>query len=181
MTRKKGRQSIRLPGYDYSKAGPYFVTMCTHNRRHLFGKVVCGKMILSDAGQMVNRLWLEQSVRFPGLQLDEFVVMPDHMHCLFRLPPASPDTPSPRSSTLNRFSRVQPPLGQVVGAFKAATTAAYAEGVRTHDWPRFDTRLWQRNYHEWSVRHDSSIPRIQTYIRNNPKNWGRLKAQWRTS
>jgi len=180
MKRRMGRKSLRLQGYDYSQPGPYFVTICVHNRRQIFGAVVGGEMVLNDAGKMVHRMWLEQANRFPGIHLDEFVVMPDHMHCLLTLPEIPADKRVPIPSTLNRFSSERPPLGQVVGAFKSVTTVAYVEGVHTQGWPRFQTRLWQRNYHEWCVRDERANRRIQAYIRDNPKNWGKPKKRRKT-
>jgi putative transposase len=74
------RRSIRLRGYDYSQAGAYFVTVCVQGRERLFGDVVDGEMRLNDAGQMVAQCWHELPAHFPHLELDEFVVMPNHMH-----------------------------------------------------------------------------------------------------
>jgi len=74
------RRSLRLRNYDYSMAGAYFVTLCTHRRDCLFGDVTRGAMALNDAGRMVESVWLELPVRFPRLELDLFVAMPNHFH-----------------------------------------------------------------------------------------------------
>ena len=82
---KHHRRSIRLKGYDYSQAGAYFVTICTQDRECLFGDVVDGEMRLNDAGQMVHRIWNDLSVKYPDIEMDEFVVMPNHVHGIIML------------------------------------------------------------------------------------------------
>jgi len=79
------RRSIRLRGYDYSRAGAYFVTICAQNRLCLFGDVVDGKMLLNYPGRMVKTVWDELTIRFPYLELDECVVMLNHVHGIFVL------------------------------------------------------------------------------------------------
>ena len=74
------RHSIRLKGYDYSQAGAYFVTICTQNRECLFGDVVGGDMVNNIVGRMIETAWLELPNRFPYIDLDEFIVMPNHFH-----------------------------------------------------------------------------------------------------
>jgi REP element-mobilizing transposase RayT len=71
---------MRLKGYDYSEAGAYFVTVCAQNRECLFGDVVDGEMRLNDAGQMVQNIWNDLPARYPDVETDEFVVMPNHLH-----------------------------------------------------------------------------------------------------
>jgi len=74
------RRSIRLQGYDYSRAGAYFATICTQNRECFFGDVVDGDMVNNIVGRMIETTWLELPNRFPHIDLDEFVVMPNHFH-----------------------------------------------------------------------------------------------------
>ncbi|MEA3362486.1 MAG: transposase [Thermodesulfobacteriota bacterium] len=74
------RQSIRLSGYDYSSAGFYFVTICVQNRECLLGEIAGSKLVLNDAGLMVEKVWHELLQRFPGMTSDTFVVMPNHFH-----------------------------------------------------------------------------------------------------
>lgn len=79
------RKSIRLKGYDYSQAGLYFITICAQNRQCLFGDVVNEKMILNDAGKMVENEWLKLHERFTNIELHEFVVMPNHFHGIIEI------------------------------------------------------------------------------------------------
>ena len=74
------RHSLRLKDFDYSQTGAYFLTLCTQKRACLFGDVVDGEMRLNDAGRVVEQCWLEIPNHFPRLDLDAFVVMPNHVH-----------------------------------------------------------------------------------------------------
>jgi len=74
------RKSIRLKGYDYSRPGAYFVTICTQNRACLFGEVVEDRMVLNDAGQKIHETWFNLPDRFDYTQMDESMVMPNHLH-----------------------------------------------------------------------------------------------------
>ena len=77
---KHNRRSIRLQGFDYSQAGAYFVTICAQNRECLFGEIVDGEMWLNDAGRVVQKCWDDILVHFPYVEMDECVVMPNHVH-----------------------------------------------------------------------------------------------------
>jgi hypothetical protein len=76
------RRSIRLPGYDYSQAGEYFITICVQNREHLFGKIIDGEMVLNDAGKMIEKWYLELSNKFTDIATDVYCVMPNHFHAI---------------------------------------------------------------------------------------------------
>ncbi len=76
------RHSIRLKGYDYSQPGAYFMTICTHNRACWFGEIVNGKMVLNDAGRMVEKWYFELKNKFPDISGDEYVIMPNHFHAI---------------------------------------------------------------------------------------------------
>lgn len=182
------RKSIRLKGYDYTSAGLYFVTICTQNREHLFGKINNGQMILNDPGKMIEKWYFELENKFSDIKCGEMVIMPNHFHCIIQnvgadqrvcpntineQPPISgehvgspqPGSPQPGSS--------QPgsPLSAVVQWFKTMTTNEYIRGVKTKNWKRFDGKLWQRNYWEHIIRNDNSHHRIAQYIIDNPLKW----------
>ncbi|MEA2085300.1 MAG: transposase [Thermodesulfobacteriota bacterium] len=86
----KNRQSIRLRKYDYSQAGAYFVTICTQNKKCFFGGITNEKMILNDAGRMINMIWDELPINYPGVNVDEFQIMPNHVHGIIILVGAGP-------------------------------------------------------------------------------------------
>ena len=163
---KHHRQSMRLSGFDYSSAGAYFITLCTQNRICLFGTITDGTMIVNPAGQMVKDWWLALTPKFPGIQTDEFVVMPNHFHGILILPPtqgtaSDADDDTPRGSS----------IPQIMQWFKTMTTNHYIRGVKTNGWMPFEKRVWQRNYYDHIIRNEADLIRIQTYIHNNPSSW----------
>lgn len=172
------RRSIRLRGYDYTRPGEYFVTCRTQGRRPLFGIIVNGRMALNDAGRMVRGVWDEMPAHYPGVECDEFIVMPDHLHAVVRL--VSPVGAGPRACPLSGTGQARGPEGQARGPaptmslpdavhrLKSLTTTRYIAGVADHGWPRFDGRLWQRNYYEIIVRDAAALAKIRAYIRDNP-------------
>ena len=82
----KRRRSLRLRGYDYSKPGAYFVTICTRNRLPIFGRVDQGRMLLNNCGKIATSKWERLHERFPEIEIDEFIVMPDHIHGIIVIP-----------------------------------------------------------------------------------------------
>jgi putative transposase len=95
------------------------------------------------------------------IETDAFVVMPNHVHGIIVLP----DTAN------GAATRVGPALGEVVAAFKSATTVQYIQSVKTRAWPAFRQRLWQRNYYEHVIRDEKALARIRLYIDENPARW----------
>jgi REP element-mobilizing transposase RayT len=174
------RRSIRLKGYDYSLAGAYFVTISTQDHVCVFGAVVEGIMCLNEAGRMVSTEWDALPARFPGVGVDAFVVMPNHIHGIMvfatRVSVGAPlvgaQDFTPNRATDNRATtRVAPTLGDVVGAYKSRVTVEYTRGVKTKGWPPFRRRLWQRNFYEHIIRNEASLNRIRQYILDNPVRW----------
>ena len=177
---KHHRRSIRLRGYDYSRAGVYFVTICTQDRICMFGHVEHGQMRLNDAGCMVAAEWDALAARFPTVASDTFVVMPNHVHGIIVIAPHDPVgaglVPAhdnvPAHDEINRATtRVAPTVGDIIGAFKSLSTVNYTHGVKTQRWPAFACRLWQRNYYEHIIRNEESLTRAQEYIMENPIRW----------
>lgn len=183
------RQSIRLRGYDYTQAGAYFATICTLNRACLFGEVVNGEMRLNDPGQMVQTVWNELPVFYPGVDIDGSIVMPNHMHGIIVLVGAAPrgrpddicdghphdirDGRPDSGQPQGQPQGVAPTLSlpDVVHRFKTMTTKRYADGVKQSGWPAFHGRLWQRNYYEHIIRNEESLDRTRQHILDNPARW----------
>lgn len=155
------RRSIRLKGYDYAQAGAYFVTMCTQNRTCLFGDVVDGQMRLNEYGQVVADSWLWLSARYPYVNQDEWVVMPNHLHGIMILTEPDGMGGSRTAPTENRK-----PIGRLIGAFKTVSTKRLNAMRNTPGVP-----VWQRNYYEHIVRSEESLDRIRRYIVDNPACW----------
>ncbi len=163
--KRRRRQSLRLKGYDYTQAGAYFVTIVVQDGSCLFGEVACEEMRLNDAGEMVCRVWEALPLRFPGMELDMFVIMPNHVHGIVVIDTATADPGAGAPGVAPAG------LGNVIGAYKSLTTVEYARGVKTMAWPPFRDRLWQRNYYEHVVRNDEALTGIREYIVNNPARW----------
>ena len=173
------RRSLRLAGFDYGREGAYFVTICTHDRTCLFGEIVNGEMRLNDVGRMIATQWRSLSKRFPSVQPDALVVMPNHMHGIIALSAVGAALVAaqgmarrinpPRRAT----TRVAPTrsLGTVIGAYKSLTTVEYARGVKMLGWSPFAGKLWQRNYYEHIIRNEAALNRVRQYIMDNPARW----------
>jgi len=181
---KHNRRSIRLPYYDYSRAGYYFITIRAHNREHLFGEIVDGHMVLNVAGEMVRGLWYEITNDFPNVALHDFVVMPNHIHGIIQIKYRG-TVGVPLVGTLNVDGEINcngihnkrapikgaPTVGNIIGAFKSKTTNTYITMVKNNTLPPFNKRIWQRNYYEHVVRDENDYVRIAEYIENNPSTW----------
>ena len=158
------RRSPRLQAYDYSQPGAYFVTLVTHERVSLLGGVVDGEVKLSHNGNAVNDAWLWLPSQFPHVELDEFVVMPNHLHGVVWLAGPLSGTGVSRNAPTKPGPRK--PLGQVIGAFKTVSTKQVNAALGTPGRP-----LWQRDFYDHVVRNEQDLHRIREYIRNNPLQW----------
>jgi putative transposase len=144
------RQSIRLKEFDYSQSGAYFLTCVTHNRSNLFGKIENNIVQLNQYGELVRMEWLRLPQRFPGIDIDEFVIMPNHIHGIVII--------ADHKAGWN--------LATIVGSFKSST-ARMINAIRKS----IGGLIWQRNYYEHVIRDDEELNRVREYIQNNPLNW----------
>ncbi len=193
------RRSIRLRGYDYTQAGAYFVTIVTQQRLCLFGDIVDGAMHLNAAGRMVQTIWNDIPAHYPGVDIDVFIVMPNHIHGIIVLtgdPPNGPprgvaptashgDASDPGGDShppdwpVGAGPRACPPGGNatilslpdVVHRYKTLTTKLYTDGVKCQGWIPYSKRVWQRNYYEHIIRDEASLQCIRDYIATNPDRW----------
>ena len=167
------RKSIRLRGYDHSLAGPYFVTIGSHNKRCLLGSLAGKHVEPSLQGKLVQTVWNSLPERFPRLVLDEYVVMPNPLHALLgfvgaglALPAVSVGTDAnDRAGSIPGEAVAAPrsySLADVVGVFKSISTIQVNRLLK-----RKGTRLWQRNYYEHIVRTGEDLRKIQPYILEN--------------
>ena len=199
------RRSIRLKGYDYSRAGLYFVTICCHNRECLFGKIIGAKNILpdnetpimklNDAGKIADECWLEIPNHFPNAILHEHIVMPNHIHGIIELAnnanvgvenfqPLQPNESQPNESQPNesqpnesqRNESQRNEFQKIIPRSIGSIVRGYKIGVTK--WFRTNTDIetvWQRNYYEHIIRNQQSYHTISEYIINNPAIWGNDK------
>lgn len=158
---KHHRRSIRLPGYDYAQPGAYFVTICTKDRRSLFGVIANQAVLLSPIGHIVEQCWLALPNHFPHLSLDAFVIMPDHLHGILVL---SGNTVSAQPMPHEPPRGTQPnSLSAIIQNFKSVATRRVNQARHTPG-----ATLWHRNYYERIARDSDALFFIRRYIRNNP-------------
>lgn len=155
-------RSIRLRGYDYSKNGIYYVTICVQYHGHIFGNIIDRKMQLNEPGKMVEYWWNEIPNKFPSVKLGKYEIMPNHLHGIIFVQNVGADLCIGPNKT----------LGNIIQWFKIMTTNDYIIGVRTKNWPVFPKHLWQRNYFERIIRNEEELAKIEDYIQRNPGNWG---------
>jgi REP element-mobilizing transposase RayT len=195
---KHHRRSIRLAEYDYSKGGAYFVTICIRNGGLILSKPpkpvpVVGVALaathsyesppnpnpkpdtaypfeLTPIGGIVDRNWQALPERFPMVSLDEYVIMPNHLHGILLI---NEQDQSGHCVAVKRVgARPTPTLGAVVGAFKSMSIHDVLAYIEENGLDMIG-KIWQRNYYERIIRNERDLDNIRTYIRNNPGNWER--------
>jgi len=179
--KKYQRHSIRLPEYDYSKIGGYFITLCIREKECLLGEIVDGNMVLNDIGKIVDKYWNEIPEHFPHVELDEYIVMPNHVHGIVMITTdvrgdkrinvgarhAVPLQSRVHTITSEQFGKpVTGSIPTIVRSFKSAVTKRINELRRMAGIP-----IWQRNLYEHVIRGEWDLNRIRKYIINNPANW----------
>jgi putative transposase len=194
MAKFKGKyriESARLKGYDYSSEGFYFITICAHKMQHFFGHIENEKMHLNEIGKLAEKFWKEIPDHFPHAILDEFIIMPNHMHGIITLIPkisdvqtshcdvSIPNTPSDTYTTntkettqcdvstkKQKMADIRPKSGSlsvIIGSYKSVVSK-HAHKISKN----FD---WQERFHDRIIRDQNEFARIANYIQNNPKNW----------
>ena len=162
-------RSIRLKGHDYARSGAYFVTICTRNRQTLFGEIVSDKMRASAFGDIVQAYWYEISEHFPHVEVDTFVIMPNHIHgiLVFLTVGARHAVPLQDTRWDEQFGKPIPgSLPTIMRSFKSVCTRKINI---MRDSP--GEKVWQRNYYEHIIRTETSLNEIRRYIQDNPARW----------
>lgn len=182
---REHRRSIRLGGYDYSRAGMYFVTICTMNHECLFGDVVGGEMHPNRFGEIVWKWWHELPNYYARVELNEFVMMPNHMHGIIVITSKSDGVESPANvgagssrpvpgsapsravvGAASRRPSDGRTLGQLIGYLKFQITKEINRLTKTEY-----TKVLQRGYYEHIIRNERECNAVAEYIRSNPFNW----------
>ena len=169
------RHSTRLKEYDYSSKGLYFITVCAQDKKCMFGKIINGDMYLNEAGRMIQKWYLKTSAKFPDIECMEYIIMPNHFHCIWHNVRADPCV-CPNASNNNTpcgilGEHMGSPLHRVIQWFKTMTTNEYIRNINNNQWIPFNKRLWQRNYYEHIIRNQHSYEEISDYIITNPLRW----------
>jgi putative transposase len=164
MKPKRDRKRLRLKDYDYSQPGAYFVTICTKDREHRFGEIVGGQMRQNDLAAVVQSCWDDLPNHYPNVGLDEFVIMPNHVHGIVIIMDDPVGATSRRPPT--GAGKPRPYLGNVVAYFKYQSAKRINEISNTPG-----AHVWQRGYYDHIIRDNRSMERIRDYIRENPQRW----------
>lgn len=188
-------ESNRLRGYDYSSIGAYFITICTIDRGHFFGEIFDAEMVLNPLGKYTHQCWTDIPQHFPFVTIDEFVVMPNHIHGIIIITEetnneetnnhssrtmANPDAITEETNNHSSLQSSDPlpspspvpfrspskTVGSIVRGFKIGVTKWARQNSIIHD-------IWQPNYHDRIIKNDRALNTIRNYIRNNPRKWGR--------
>ncbi len=174
----KIKKQFRLPGYDYSSDGYYFITICIKDGSHYFGEVIEGRMRLSAIGKIAKRNWKRISKRYPNVRLDRFIIMPNHIHGIVIIDnknaPRRRNAPrrvrteeARRVRTIheNRFgSLINNSLPSIINHYKGAVKKECNK-------KGFEYFFWQARYYDHIIRNEKSLSEIQKYIINNPIKW----------
>jgi REP element-mobilizing transposase RayT len=174
---KHRRRSIRLKGYDYTRDGWYFITLCVQNRTCLFGEIRNGVMHQNEFGNVVADCWKWLGEQYSYVVLDEWVIMPNHFHGILEITndtcrnepgigSGGSRTATTAEPTTAAIQVKRKPLGRLIGAFKTVSTKQINIIRHTPG-----AKLWQRNYYEHIIRTNADLERIRNYICQNPKNW----------
>ncbi|MFV0593136.1 MAG: transposase [Draconibacterium sp.] len=182
--------SHRLSRWDYSKNGIYFITIVIQNRDCILGEIRNSKMILSDFGNIVNVEWQKSFDLRNELFLDEYIIMPNHLHALVVLRNSGNDRdlnvethgraslPPPRDPAFHNlpsFKRKPKSISSFIAGFKSATTSKIDDYIDSHDLkiPKFNkhNKLWQANYYDHIIRNENEYWQIKQFIKNNPVVW----------
>ena len=191
MNKYPKRKPIRLKEYNYSQPGYYYVTICTYNRSLLFGEIINNykepnpvivgsqravtanvtvtgsdkipKININQYGQIAREEWENTQWLRNNVKLDEFVIMPNHIHGIIILH----DTGTARCDrTGYNKGLFAGSLSVIIRSFKSAVTKRINE-LRQTTTPT----IWQRSFYDHVIRIDSSLQNIREYIRNNPTTW----------
>ena len=179
------RRSIRLKGYDYSQKGLYFITLCCQDRKHFFGAINNGNMILNKAGAIVKDEWKKTPSIRQNTALHEYIIMPNHFHAIIEIL-FSKNSPALGESGFapTDFRSPSQTIGAIIRGFKGASTKRIKEYYFSEDISSSTgelqfaptefaptDKIWQRNYYEIIIRNEQTHNRITEYIKNNPALW----------
>lgn len=164
------RKQIRLRDYDYSKAGYYFVTICTEGKEEWFGRVENGEMILSTFGEVARDFWVEIPEHFKGVRINEFSVMPNHVHGILIIEEKTVGNAymhSPERDACMRplHDRTKMLLSKIIQQYKASVSRKINSLQNDFHFQ------WQKSFYDHIIRNDRSLDNLRRYIINNPLKW----------
>jgi len=157
------RKHLRLKNWDYSNNGIYYITICCHNKQKSFGEICDGRITHSEIGQISSTFWQEIPQHFSHVKLDEFVVMPNHVHGILILDYSMSGTQHD-TALHSQFSRpIKNSVSVIVNQFKSSVTRwCNKEGYYNFK--------WQSRFYDTLLKNETALDNIREYIHNNPKN-----------
>ena len=166
MSNNRSRRSIRLKGYDYSADGAYFITTCVRNRECLLGEIKDGQIIINQYGAIVRDVWESLPNIVSDIDLDEYVIMPNHFHAIISINKSLESTEVYKDLDIDDIkARRKMILPKLVGRFKMLTAKAINNARE------IEGSFWQRNYYERVIRNEEDCQIVRQYIINNPIQW----------
>jgi len=187
QNQKPKRKSIRLRGFDYSEPREYFVTICSRNRKCIFGEIINQEMALNELGKIVEEEILNIPNRFKNVEIKIYTVMPNHIHLIVSIleredPIVGATLAVARKNKAGATLAVArnnkagaspaPTIGAVIGSFKSLCFKKYKEYVENNN-RNIETKFWRRNYYEHIIRNEKSYDKIYAYIESNSQTWER--------
>lgn len=186
---RRRKNSLRLESYDYSWFGAYFITICSYKKEEIFGEIENGLMLLNNVGKIVQTSWHQIPKNYKNIKLDDFVIMPNHIHGIIRIVEAihespkikrpihesSEDNPSQNNIKQNsgvirelplRIERRKMLISKIIGRFKMNSSKLINDIHNSKG-----SHVWQRSYYDHIIRNDNDLNNIKQYIQNNPLNW----------
>ncbi len=157
----KNRKLNRLTGFDYSRPGSYFVTVCVTNRKKWLGEIKDGSMVLNECGKIIHGHWSEIPYYYPNVLLDQFIVMPNHVHGIINIVGTNnvgTGYVGTAHCAVPTYCSVS--LSQIIKSFKDITTKRIREKCGFHF-------AWQRSFHDHIIRNDLDLFRTRDYIKHN--------------
>ena len=164
MTKRFRDTTPRLKGWDYSNPGLYFITLVSHNREYLFGKIESEQMIYSPLGEMLKSEWISSFEIREELFCHGWVIMPNHLHAIVRISKVNNEKPEIK----NPGVAYRPPrsISSFVAGFKSSVTTRINQYRNTPGAP-----VWQPRFHDHIIRDEEEYEKILLYIQNNPRSW----------
>jgi putative transposase len=158
------RGSHRIPGYDYTQPGAYFITICSYHRMHIFGQIKEGTFMPSPAGQIVEEEWFRSEQIREEIKMDAFVLMPNHLHGIVWI---TKEFQKSEGAHGHAILWMEPrSIGSFVAGFKSVATCRINQISNSPGDP-----VWQHNYHEWVIRSPKHLDHVRRYILQNPGQW----------
>ncbi len=171
----KKRKPNRLKDYDYNHHGYYYLTICTKNRSEIFGEISNNIMHLSQIGKITNKFWVEIPEHFKYIELDEFIIMPNHIHgvIIINNDVGNADLRFSKWHSSKKYfnqkilnsDRSKMIVSKIIHGFKSSVTREIRRQINNSNFE------WQKSYYDHIIRNEKDLNRIRGYIINNPCNW----------